>query len=236
MKKQFYLAFLPLLLTGCLSKSVSKEKMADVISQAENNITTGSFTNVHVNDKLQYKYDYKEGEFYREYMFALLLVVPITDLVCTWQEDGKYYHYENHSATSKKVDEEITKEQFDVYMLAHKETMKNLLMSPIKESKKIMYPEQIPAEDPTKYTSVKDVSYKSNLAGSTFTLKGTGVYTVDIYQDGQETKQEKEQKDTIKYSNNLPTEWSCKNDGEKKWNYKYGKAEFLNPKTEEKSK
>ena len=77
MKKQLCLALLPVLLTtGCFSSSVSQDKMKDQINEVENNINQGNFTNVKIKDKLQYKFDYKEGEFYRYSDFALILIVP----------------------------------------------------------------------------------------------------------------------------------------------------------------
>ena len=230
MKKVFYLAFLPFMLTGCLSKSVSKDKMKEVVLAAETNITEGNFDNVHAKDTNQYTYDYKEGNFFRSHMFALILVVPVTETICTWEQDGKYYHYEKHTTSSKDVDKEITKDEFDTYMAAHKATMKSLLMSPISQSKKLLEPENIPEEDPVKYETVKKESYKADMSGKTYTQKGTGVYKQSVYQNGGEQILEKEWSNTIKYTNNFPTEWSYNNDGKKKWNYSYGKAEFKNPK------
>ena len=234
MKKQLCLALLPVLLTtGCFSSSVSQDKMKDQINEVESNINQGNFTNVKIKDKLQYKYDYKEGEFYRYSDFALILIVPYTELVCTWQENGHYYHYEKYSINEKKnKDEEITKEQFDAYMADHKKTVQTQLNNPIKEAKKLLgtYTYE---EYELRYKEVADVSCKYNFFEKEYTLKGTGIWEETIYEDGVETTKQKEQKDTLKFKKGLPTEWSYKNDGDKKWTYSYGKAEFKNPKTQD---
>lgn len=232
MKKSLLLVLLPCLLTtGCFSSSINEDKMKEVVNEVEAKVSAGDFTNVHINDKIQHKYDYKEGEFYRYSDFALLLIVPITELVCTWTQDGKYYHYEKYSANEKKnKDEEITKEQFDLYMAEHKKSVQYQLENPVKASKKLLGTYKYEETDYTKYKSIKDTSYKYNSFEKEYTQKGTGVYDVTLYEDGVEKTVEKEDKYTIVYKNGMPVKMTTKNDGDQTWKFSYGKAEFKNPK------
>ena len=232
MKKGILLVLLPTLLTtGCFSSSIKEDKMKEVVAEVESNVNSGNFTNVHINDKIQHKFDYKEGEFYRYSDFALLLIVPITELVCTWKQDGKYYHYEKYSANEKKnVDKEITKEEFDTYMAAHKLTVQYQLNVPVTASKKLLKTYQYDEYTAVKYKDVVDTSYKYNSFEKEYTQKGTGLYDITQYEDGGEKTITKEEKHTINYKNGLPSSWTIKGDSEQKWKYSYGKAEFKNPK------
>ena len=232
MKKSICLALLPVLLTtGCFSSSIKEDKMKEVVAETESNVTSGNFTNVHIKDKLQYKFDYKEGEFYRYSDFALILIIPYTELVCTWQQDGKYYHYEKYSVNEKKnKDQEITKEEFDLLMAEHKKTVQAQLMNPINESKRLLGTFNYEGTYITPYKDIKSVSFKYASIQKEYRQKGTGVYEETLYEDGVEKVIEKENKNTIVYKNGLPTQWTIKNDGDKKWQYQFGKAEFTNPK------
>ena len=232
MKKSMILVLLPALLTtGCFSSTIKEEKMEEVVNEVESTITSGNFTNVHINDKIQHKYEYKEGEFFYYNDFALLLIVPITELVCTWSQDGKYYHYEKYSANEKKnKDEEITKEQFDAYMAEHKKTIAYQLMNPVNASKKLLGTYQYQETDYTKYKSIKDTSYKYNSFEKEYTQKATGVYDLTMYEDGVEKTVEKEDKYTIVYKKGMPVKMTTKNDGDQTWKYTYGNAKFHNPK------
>ena len=227
MKKSVLLVLLPCLLTtGCFSSSISEDKMKEVVSEVEAKVSAGDFTNVHINDKIQHKYDYKEGEFYRYSDFALLLIVPITELVCTWSQDGKYYE----ELLNMMFDGKITKEQFDEYMAEHKKSVQYQLMNPVNASKKLLGTYQYDDPYVTQYKEVKDPSYKYNSFEKEYTQKGTGIYEVTLYEDGAEKTVQKEDKYTIVYKNGKPVKMTIKNDGDQTWKYSYGKAEFKNPK------
>ena len=231
MKKSILLVLIPTLFTtGCFSSSISEDKMKQVVSDIETNIDNGNFTNVHIRDKLQYQFDYKEGSFYRYHNFALLILVPITDTEATWEENGKYYHYEYNSMTKKTIDEEIDKAAFDTYMVKHKASIAAQLMAPVNASKKLLGTYDYGEIPVNKYEDIQGASYKLNSFEKKYTQKGTGIYYVDMYEDGVEKRVEKQDKHTIVYKNSLPIEWTTKNDGESKWKYSYGKAEFTNPK------
>ena len=225
MKKQLFISTLltsSLLLTGCFSKSISAEEFKTALNDVKTYVN-GEFAsgdmNCHINDDLQYTYDFKEGEFFRYNSFALLIIVPITELECTWTKDGKYYHYVKYSANEKKnKDEEITKAEFDALMLVHKATMLTQLNRPITSTETYMSDENT------------ESTYSYNSSSKTYSINAVVKYTVEMYEDGSMTSVEKQETNNISFKNNLPTQWKIKVDGKKTWKYSYGNAKFTNPK------
>ena len=227
MKNKRLLLALPLvafLLTGCFEKTISQDEFASkAVNEAERYLAQESdkITNVHIKTKLQYTYDYKEGEFYRYYMFALIVIVPLTELECVWKEDGKYYRYVDYSAQDNKhVDKEITKEEFDTYMAAGKTSILTRLTDPVTRVKELMN-NAIPYYETAEYNN----TYKYSSSDKVYTL--TSSVTRPANYGSEETTTDKY---TIKFKNSLPTKYSYKNDGEQTWEYSYGKAKFTNPK------
>lgn len=118
-------SFIALTLSSCVN-GISKEEYETKLSEVEANFA--NITDVHINNKNSTtKYDYKEGEFYGYYNFALLILVPVTQGTYTWKDGDKYYHAEVHIDSSKSKKNEITKEQFDTYMSAHKVSLITLM-------------------------------------------------------------------------------------------------------------
>ena len=117
--------FIALTLTSCVN-GISKDEYEAKLSEVEANYA--NITDVHINNRNNTtKYDYKEGEFYGYYNFALIIFVPITQGTYTWKDGDKYYHTEVHADSSKTKKSEISKEQFDTYMTAHKAKILSLM-------------------------------------------------------------------------------------------------------------
>ena len=194
-----------LLLTGCFDKTVSKDDMKKIILDAGDAVT--SVTNVRIRNKIQHSYDYKEGEFYRYHNFALILA----ETECVWKENGSYYHYVNYTWTDKyNTDKEITKEEFDTLMSKCKNEVIKTLLVPVQRAFDII-------DDPAYETTCKSSS-------GTYTMKSAKPNTAS---EGETSNEEKY---TIKFKNNLPTNYKIDINGEQDWKYQYGKAEFINPK------
>lgn len=211
-----------LLMTGC-SKKLSEDKFKEVLQSVTDTVNAGTeVTNVHIKDNAQYTYDYKEGEFFRYHSFALLILVPVTDTVCTWEEDGKYYHYVNNTLTKKTEDVEISKDDFDKYMAEHKKTIQEALLRTVDAAKTLI------AADPVTYISVEN-KFSYATFEKTYKMSSKNTKEVEVT-EGSETKKEiREETNNIEFKNNLPKEWIIKNDGKKTWKYTYGDAKFTNP-------
>lgn len=208
------------LMTGCFAKTITKEKFDEAMVTVKQNIE--NVTNVHIKDKIQHTYDYKEGEFYRYNQFALLLVVPIAETECTWVEDGKYYHFYSNSTDSKKNEnKEITAEEFSVYMLKHKVEIQTVLNRPFEEMK------LFDGSNPD-YSEITN-SYKYSSLEKSYSLTTKAKFKVTLYEDGQDKTEYKDVKETYEFKKNLPSKWTKKLDGDSTWKYTYGKAEFKNP-------
>ena len=204
-----------LLMTGC-SKKLSEDKFKEVLQSVTDTVNAGTeVTNVHIKDNAQYTYDYKEGEFFRYHSFALLILVPVTDTVCTWEEDGKYYHYKK--SVLENVDKEITEEQFNVYMA----TARGEICAKLNEG--IMECENLLREEPELYTDVKNAFYQT--AKGEYRLNSTMLYKTN--DNGEEVT--KQRKVIFLMKKNLPIKYTVKTDSDSTTSYTYGNAKFSKP-------
>lgn len=227
MKKS--LVLLPLIavmLTGCLSSGLSKEKFQTRFDKVKANMveTNETLKNVTIKDKLSVNvYQYKEGEFYSYKMTAILLIVPIMQGTYTWKEDGKFYHAETHTDSKKDKLYEITEQQFNDYMVSHKAKILSELNAPVNLTETLL------SEQHEGYTSVKN-KYSKNMFSKDFKLSSTVTYQSSSYSDGSEVTEEKTKTYTVQFSNFLPKTYSYKDgDSSGKTTYTYGKAEFTKP-------
>ena len=98
------LPFLTLSLTAC-EKSIKEEEFNTQLASIRETLTTGEderLNDIHINNSLSTEaYNYKEGEYYSYKMFALILIVPITQGDYLWKEDGKFYHAERKTKKKK---------------------------------------------------------------------------------------------------------------------------------------
>lgn len=177
--------------------------------------------NVSMHNKLSvHKMNYKEGEFFADETFALIIIVPITDKAWTWTEDGKYYHAEDHTNNDKDSYGEITKEKFDEYMAAGRQKIYNYLMEGINHCDNFLS-----AEPAGTYKTYKN-SFKRDMNG-TYKMITETTY---VETDSAGTETEKNAKYTFSMKKNLPTQFTTKNDGsESYYKYSYGNAKFTKP-------
>ena len=214
-----------LLLAACDSK-VSQEKFVEQLSAVEANITLDSekLDNVHMQNKLGInKIDYKEGEFYVNTTDALALIIPIITELYTWREGDseanyKYYHAEKHTITSNNKWNEITKEQFDVYMDNGRAEVCAKLNEGIVSCRGLLKSE----EEQEQYKNTKN-SFSKNSMNGEYKMKSSMTYD---YVNGEETV-EKKRTATFIIKNNLPVKFTVKDDGsESFYKYSFGKAEL----------
>ena len=212
-----------LLLAACDSK-VSQEKFVEQLSAVEANITLDSekLDNVHMQNKLGInKIDYKEGEFYVNTTDALALIIPIITELYTWREGDsetnyKYYHAEKHTITSNNKWNEISKEQFDVYMAnGRAEVCAKLNEGPT------ACRNFLKDEPEGGYYNVKN-SFAKTISSE---YKMTSNSNYKAMENEQEV--EKTYKTTFIFKNGLPVKYTVKNNGsESFYKYSFGKAEL----------
>ncbi len=234
MKKYIPLSLLALssiVLTGC-SQSKLKSQYSDMVQQGKAKVT--EVTNVKFHNKLSVNsYNYKEGEFYAYKMFALVLIVPLSEQNYTWKEDGKFWHYTYNSIGNKKSLTEITETVFEQYMAAGKAKVVEELLNPLSKAETLM------DENQTEYKSVSN-KYKKNILNDQYTLTSTAKKEVITSHDeyNEETgeystvidsTEEQTTKYTIVLKKGLPIKYSTKTDSEQTWTYTYGNAEFTVP-------
>ena len=213
-------------LTSCfnITKPISKEKFLEKFNQITSNYEDISNCpkNIHINTKLSVdRYDYKEGEYYSYYMFALIVVVPITSGVYTWKEDGKYYRAETHTDSSKNKYFEISEEQFNSYMESHKQKIWNLIGEPITRVNSLI--------DITEDDFYKDVK-QSYYAHS----KGVGFNANAASKNMEDTKY----KVTVEFQNLLPLvnktiTYTGNTKSESYYEYHLNEAKFIHPNVDE---
>ena len=227
MKKAYLLLTLPLLLTGCFSTSVKKDKFQAVLQEAEKNVALDSnkLDDVRIHNKLSVDlYNYKEGEFYSYRYFALILIVPVSHGEYTWKEDGKYYYAETFTDSKKNKTGEITEEQFNTRMAAHRLTIYQKINEPLNDADKILN------DNYDEGYTVDNYKMSKEFLGSSYSLKAEISHLESDYSSGEEVKVKKTSTHTIKIKNGLPNTYTSKtDDSETKWTYEFGKASFSNP-------
>ena len=191
-------------------------------------------TNVKFHNKLSVNsYNYKEGEFYAYKMFALILIVPVSEQDYTWKENGEYWHYSYNSVGNKKTLAKITETVFEQYMNVGKGKVTEYLLNPLLKA------EQLMDENQVQYKSVSN-KYKKNIFKDQYTLVSTAkeeiVTSHDEYNEetGEYTPvidstEEKTTTFTIALKKSLPVKYTTKDDSEQTWTYTYGDAEFTVP-------
>lgn len=234
MKKYIPLSLLALssiVLTGC-SQSKLKAQYGEMVQEGKNKVA--EVTNVKFHNKLSVNsYNYKEGEFYAYKMFALILIVPVSEQNYTWKENGEYWHYTSNSIGNKKTLTKIDEETFNSMMAAHKATITAELLNPLLKA------EQLMDENQTEYKSVSN-KFKNNMFNGQSSLQSTAVKEVVTSQDDcdAETGQcttvvdnttEETTKYTIALKKSLPVKYTVETDSEQTWTYTYGNAEFTVP-------
>lgn len=223
MKKTALLIALPLLsmtLTSC-QQSVKEEKFISMLDEVKTTLSSDDerLKDVKIYSNLNTEvYNYKEGEYYSYKMFALIIIVPITQGDYVWKEDGKYYHAETHTDSKKDRCTEITEEVFLSKMVAYKEKILNKLSEPLNTTYELM-------EGTDKYESIKNhYQYDS--------LEKTYIFTSQVENKAiDESGSEILNKSTItiKYKNGLPILNRSKGESTSKWTYSYGKSELVKP-------
>ena len=220
MKATSLLKLLPLcalLLTGC-DQSLKQEDYEAKLQEVKTHLVehADEITNIRIQDtnKLgQESYNYKEGEFYcHSYTDGVILIIPTTAKVATWKEGDKYYHGENYNFfKTDVVTHEITKEEFDAYLLAGKNTIMEQLMYPVTRAEALISGEAYPEGHKPENKFVK--TYKGE-----FKLSSTEPYQVSSESEWQTRKV------TIMLKGDMPLKYITKEDSEKGWNYQPGKA------------
>lgn len=210
-----------ILLTACDSK-IGQERFTEQLNATKANISidSESLDNVHMSNKLDINViDYKKGEYYINTTFALALFIPIIQKYYTWTENGKYYHAEEHTIQNLNKYEEITKEQFDVYMSSGRVEVCAELNKGVAECEKLMNP-----SDDEVYYDIKNSFYRTASGEYKFSSK---MNYKEVNSDNQE--EEKTRTVTFLMKNNLPVKYSYKTDGESYYKYSFGKAELRLP-------
>lgn len=217
---------IPMLLTGCFSSSISKDKYISKIDSAETmvNVDSPKIDDVNIHDKLSIElYNYKVGEFYSFRYFALALIVPISYGTYTWKENGKYYHAKKE-LTKDLVTTEITEQQFNEYMESHRVTISEKLKEPLRNVKSII-------DGNSEVYTLKTAKYTSSMFSKDYKATLNSVYYE--YDSASDSQVEREMVHTLTINNNLPKSYTSKEkkDGgsDNKWTYSYGKAKFTNP-------
>ena len=219
-KSLITLSLVPVLLTGCSSaKKISEEQFKELHEQTVlylsdvNNVPA----NIHIaNKNSTTKYDYKEGEFYSYYSFALLILVPVTGGTYTWKEDGKYYHaVKDMFKSEKSYKKEITEEEFNDYMASHKQKVLEELNVPLLTATNLLNGSEL-------YENVQNTYYSVGKTG--WKLSSKAEYLSDNH---------KEYSYTIQFKDNLPVKYTSKVSSEKNsetvWKYTLGKASLSVP-------
>ena len=220
MKKTSSIILLPmtaLILSGCFSsyKSISSDEFKEFLTTAQSEVAVDSdkIDNVSMSTYLGVEsYNYKKGEFYRYNYFLFALLIVVSQQECTWKEDGKYYYYSYSSVTQKTVDQEITEEEFNTKMAAHRAKISSKLSEPYVTS--LAYIEA-PVEGTDVKYSKSSTHYRliaSRKDASSSDSSKTVTYTT-----------------TITFKNNLPEKWENKGEGKSYTQYSFGDAEFHNP-------
>lgn len=123
---------LTILLTGCSQASnIFKEIEETTFTEGFNALKTSInseddvYKNVRIrlNSDFTHEYNYKENEYYSYLSHEMVLFVPNPVEHYTWKEKDKYYHAEVHLEDDLTYKKEITKIEFDVYMLNHKNSI-----------------------------------------------------------------------------------------------------------------
>ena len=122
-KKIISLMLLPLILTSC-GKKITSQEAVELADKFNANAVANCPKEFSAKAKITYTLLYKEGEFFSESHFALAIIVPLAWGSQTWKaDDGKYYRKVTEINSKKSSFNEITKDQFDYYMEAHKTTV-----------------------------------------------------------------------------------------------------------------
>ena len=226
------LALSSLVVTGC-SQAKLKAKYGELVQQGKAKVA--EVTNVKYHNKLSVSaYNYKEGEFYAYKMFALALIIPISEQNYTWKEDGKFWHYHYSSFGNKKTLTQLSEEDFNTMMTNHKASIVEDLLNPLLKAEVLM------DENQTDYKSVKN-EYKQKVFKKQYVLNSTAVEEIVTTHDeyNEETGEytpvvDSTEEKTTKYSialgkDSLPATFTTTTDSETKWTYTYGNAEFTVP-------
>lgn len=196
-------------------KKLSKEEYQEELNkvQANLNLDNETLKNFHANNKLNVQhYDYVEGEFYAYRQFAIVLIIPINDENYTWKENDKYYHFTAGIKDDSKKLSEITKEQFDNYMLAGKQTLLNRISESYNLNMKLL--------DNSDETYLnKENTYTKSGSSLTFKCKAEQYYGEELQKVNI----------TINYKDYLPTKMVIKGSSTDEWTYKYGSASWNVP-------
>ena len=232
MKNRF---LIPLLLVGSISLTscaitfkTSKEKFLKSFESVETNLSSMENTpsNVHINNNFNVNvYEYKEGEFFSYRLTAIILFIPIIQGKFTWKEDGKYYHAETHTDSSKNTFSEISEIEFNTYMEAHRQTIYDELRSTVDSVNALLDAEE---NGSPQYSSVSNSYRKLLFGGVEFKSKVTTG-------DSEEPHQ---YQFTYDFKNGLPKTYIKKDLDDKssnKYVYKYGSARFTKPSVAEDS-
>ena len=234
MKKYIPLSLLALssiVLTGC-SQSKLKAQYGEMVQEGKAKVA--EVTNVKFHNKLSVNsYNYKEGEFYAYKMFALILIVPVSEQDYTWKENGEYWNYTYNSVGNKKKLTKLTEEAFQQHMNIGKGKVTENLLNPLLKAEVLM------DENQTQYKSVSN-KYKKNILKDQYTLTSTvkeeiitshdecdpetGVCTPVV-----DSTEEKTITYTISLKKSLPVKFTTKDESEQTWTYSYGDAEFTVP-------
>ena len=163
-------------------------------------------------------YNYKEGEFYAYRYVAIALIIPINQQDYTWIEDGKYYHCEIRVLDKLTYKKEITKEQFDNYMIAHKQTILNQLDEPLDKIDNLL------EKDPEEYVSVDNTFSQHSNKDEGYRLSSKAVQSIG-------DNQTKTTEYNIDFTDTRPTSFETKEEGSngRTWTYSYGNASFNKP-------
>ena len=220
-----------LVLTGCFLKKLSQDEFLSRLDDVKGQLTLTNekMNDIHINNKLNVNvYNYKEGEFYAYKMFALILIVPVTEGEYIYKQDGKFYQIKTHTDSKKDTKTEISEEQFNILMLERKQSMIDRLMMPVNTCEGL-----INGTTEQEYKSVKN-TFKGSKKKLQFVSNVTFDVTTNEYNDEtgvtEEKVEEKKGKFTITFESNLPKKYINKtDDGETTWDYCYGKAELNLP-------
>ena len=210
------LSLVPVMLAGCsLPKKINEEQFREKYNETVTYLSSVDNvpSNIHIQNKAgATKYDYKEGEFYGYYNFALLILVPVTGGEYTWKEEGKFYHAEKNMFDNKKsYKKEITEEQFNTYMAGHKNKMLEELQMPLNMATILL-------NGGENYENIRNTYYSVGKTG--WKLSSKAEYVSD---------NNKTYSYTIQFNNNLPVKYTSKGDSETVWKYSLGKAKLSVP-------
>ena len=168
-------------------------------------------------------------------MFALILIVPVTQGTYTWKENDKYYHAETHTDSKKNKKTEITKEQFDTYMLGHKAKMISMMEDVTGKIKNLMQdkPEGgITATNEYKYDGFNSEYHfysKAKVPTGTEYNPDTDQMEYTNYQDVDYFVSFKDQKLKEYHSKTTDTSTSETNTSDSYLYFSFGNAEFKEP-------